>query len=221
MKKIKLLLKKCNSAIPFAVGFIVLGLMLLVLPGTSLKTVCLVLGIGVLTRGIIKLASYIKANAEGNPRKRDLISAIFTFFISVILIIHPEKILSVIPIIIGIVIFIYGIVTLAKATQNAKSKVTAAITIVIGLTIFIAPFTFAEIITAIIGAGFITLGIIIIINNKKIKKIKSDIENELLLKDDNSYTEVEYNEIEYTQVNHTNNDITEPDITEVEFKDVE
>ena len=196
MKKIKKLIEKFNSPIPFAIGSIALGLILLVLPGSSLKTVCIALGVATLLKGVIKLIGYMKARATASEKITDLIFSVFTFFAALILIIHPEKILSIIPVIIGVVIFIYGIITLTKLNATTKTKVTSAITIVIGLVILIVPFTFAEIITAIIGLGFIALGIIILINTRLIKKIAGDLTDNKLLKDENGYTEVEFTDVD-------------------------
>lgn len=220
MKKIKNFINKFNSAVPFAVGSVILGVILLILPGTSLKTVCIVLGIATLLKGVIKLTGYLKARATSTEKFTDLFFSILTFIVALILIIHPERILSIIPVIIGLIIFIYGIVTLAKRNASTKTKITSGITIVVGLTVLVVPFTFAEIITAIIGAGFIILGIIILINTKQINNITNDLKNAPLLKDEKGYTEVEYSDVKYKGTQYTDTNINEPEITEVNFKDV-
>lgn len=194
MDKIKKLFKKFNSATPLAIAFIIVGLVLLVLPGITIKTVCLVLGIITLTKGIIKLIGYIKKSEANQGKTRELIGVIFTFAIAFVLVIHPERLLSIIPVLLGFGLFVYGIINILKANKTTLQTITSAIMMVTGLTIVAAPFAFAEALTAILGIALIILGVILIINNNKIIRLKSDIETELRT-DENGYTEIDFKDV--------------------------
>ena len=195
MDKIKKLFKKFNSATPLAIAFIIVGLVLLVLPGITIKTVCLVLGIITLTKGIIKLIGYIKKSEANQGKTRELIGVIFTFAIAFVLVIHPERLLSIIPVLLGFGLFVYGIINILKANKTTLQTITSAIMMVTGLTIVAAPFAFAEALTAILGIALIILGVILIINNNKIIRLKSDIETELRT-DENGYTEIDFKDVD-------------------------
>lgn len=195
MDKIKKLFKKFNSATPLAIAFIIVGLVLLVLPGITIKTVCLVLGIITLTKGIIKLIGYIKKSEANQGKTRELIGVIVTFAIAFVLVIHPERLLSIIPVLLGFGLFVYGIINILKANKTTLQTITSAIMMVTGLTIVAAPFAFAEALTAILGIALIILGVILIINNNKIIRLKSDIETELRT-DENGYTEIDFKDVD-------------------------
>ena len=76
LDKIKNLFKKWDIGLVFGIGLAVLGLILLILPGSSLTTVCLILGIGVAVKGAVKLIGYLKAKQINAENSADLISAI-------------------------------------------------------------------------------------------------------------------------------------------------
>lgn len=189
MDTIKKYFKKFDMGFIFGIGMVLLGLILVILPGSSLTTVCTILGIGVALKGGLKLFKYLKAKQIEAENNNDLVSATVTLIGAFILISHPRRLLSIIPMLIGIGILVYGITSFFKA-RSLFSKITAVITAIIGLGIIGAPFAFAEAVTSILGVALIIVGIIMIIKTKDTITLK--IEG----KDDDGYTEVEFKDVE-------------------------
>lgn len=189
MDKIKQYLQKFDIGLVFGIGMALLGLVLVILPGSSLTTVCTILGIGVAIKGGLKLFTYLKAKRVETENNADLISAIVTLLGAFVLISHPRRLISIIPMLIGIGVLIYGITSFFK-TNSLFSKVTSVITAIVGLGIIGSPFAFAEAVTLILGIALIIVGVIVTIKAKN--TIIPKIEN----KNDDGYTEVEFKDVE-------------------------
>ena len=189
MDKIKKLFQKWDIGIIFGIGLAVLGAILLILPGSSLTTVCLILGIGVAVKGASKLIAYLKAKQLEAEKNADLISSIIILIGAFILIAHPRKLLSIIPFLIGIGIIVYGAASFFKG-GSIFSKITSAVIFLVGVGIVSSPFAFAEAVTSILGVALIIVGIITAIKSKGSVIFK--IED----KPDDGYTEVEFTDVE-------------------------
>jgi uncharacterized membrane protein HdeD (DUF308 family) len=189
LDKIKNLFKKWDIGLIFGIGMAISGLILLILPGSSLKAVCFILGIGVGAKGVIKIAAYLKAKQTNTESTADLISAIVILIAAFVLIAHPKKLISIIPILIGIGIIIYGVVSFFNSSALA-SKITSAVIFFIGIGIVGSPFAFAEAVTAILGFALIVVGVITAIKSKN--KITLKIED----KPDDGYTEVDFTDVD-------------------------
>ena len=189
MEKIKKLLNAENGALIFGIAFIFIGIILLIFPKTTLTTICLVLGILIGIKGATKLIKYIKDKNNDKERLSDLIYSVFILLGAVVLILHPKKLLSIIPILIGIGILIYGIFSLA-GKGGIISKFLSVISVIIGICIIGAPFKLAEAVTSITGASLIVVGVSAISKYNYIKDIRKAIEPK-----DDGYTEVEFTDV--------------------------
>ena len=190
MDKLKKFLFQENAPFILGVALILIGAIVLLFPGTSLKTICSVLGIVVAVKGALKLFKYIKEKNEDTQNTLDLISGVLIILSALILILHPQKILSVIPVLIGIAVLIYGISSFFGKATSLFSKISAIITIIIGVGIIGSPFALAEAVTSVIGLAMIVLGILSIIKNTQIKKVQN------LLNPSDGYTEVEFTDVD-------------------------
>ena len=137
------------------------GLILLIMPKTSLVTVCFILGITVLIKGITRITNGSVA------------SGIAAVILSVILFLHPKILLSVFPFIIGLVVLAYALHSLKKK-KTLLSKISAVLMFIAGITIIVAPFKFAAAVTSITGAVLLVLGLVLIISQITAKKQKKD-----------------------------------------------
>ncbi len=189
MDKIKNLFKKWDIGLVFGIGMAILGLILLILPGSSLTMVCFILGIGTGIKGALKLIAYLKAKQTNTESTADLIAAIIILLAAFVLIAHPKKLISIIPILIGIGIIVYGATSFFNSSTIA-SKITAVVVFVVGIGIVGSPFAFAEAVTAILGFALIVVGVITAIKSKN--KITLKIED----KPDDGYTEVDFTDVD-------------------------
>lgn len=189
MDKIKSFLKGFNSSFIFGLGLIISGLILVILPGSALTTVCTILGIGVGVKGALKLIACLKAKQVEAERNTDLISAIVILLAAFVLIAHPRRLLSIIPMLIGIGIIVYGASSFFKA-HTLFSKITSVVIFIVGIGIVSSPFAFAEVVTFVLGAALLIVGIITVIKSKNTATLK--IED----KPDDGYTEVDFRDID-------------------------
>lgn len=189
MDKIKNLFKKWDIGLVFGIGMAVLGLILLILPGSSLTTVCFILGIGVGVKGALKLIAYLKAKQIGAENNADLIFAVVILIAAFVLIAHPKKLISIIPILIGVGIIVYALTSFFKSS-TIPSKITSAVIFIIGIGIVGSPFAFAEAVTSVLGIALIIIGIITAVKSKNAITLK--IEG----RPDDGYTEVDFKDVD-------------------------
>ncbi len=193
-------MKKLLRKLPFAVTtmllsviVIIVGIILMVMPETSLKLICLIVGIAIGTKGLVKLVKYIRDSRDDKSRTSDLILASLILSLAIILMIHPKPILSVFPIIVGIGILIYGIITLVSKGRNGTFlKVSSIVAIVLGVIVINSPMLLAEFTTYIVGASLVAIGIFAIVTEIKIKRAL----NKISLPPADDYTEVEFKDVE-------------------------
>ncbi len=190
MKKLKKYLKAESIALLSGILLIAIGLIALVFPKTSLKTICLALGIFIILMGSSRLFKYIKDSKSETQRLTDLLSAIIAISVAIRIIIRPEGFLSVIPFLLGGSILIGGIISLT-GKPSLKSKIFGIIEIIAGLCIIGAPFKFATAITAITGVALMILGAIIISKYKPVKEIRKALSPK-----DDGYREVEFTDVD-------------------------
>lgn len=189
MNKLKKLIFNENS--PFILGgaFILVGILILLFPATSLKTVSRAIGILIAINGTTKLCKYIKENNDNNGRFGDLVSAVFSLLGALFLMLRPQKFVSIIPVLIGVGIVIYGVFSLLSKKTSIFSKICSALTIAAGIAIIGSPFAFAQAVTSVIGIALIILGVLSITKQKRINKLQN------LLNPSDGYTEVDFTDI--------------------------
>lgn len=190
MDKLKKFLFQDNAPFVLGIALIVIGTIILLLPGASLKTVCFILGLAVAVKGASKLFKYIKEKNTENENLYDLISGVLILLGALVLILHPQKLLSVIPVLIGIGVLIYGISSFFDKSSSLIPKISAVITIIIGAGIIGSPFAFAQAVTSIIGIALIILGVLSIIKQNRINKLQN------LLNPSDGYTEVDFTDVD-------------------------
>ncbi len=189
MKKIIDFIKNSKFQALFGIGFIAVGAVILFLPGATLKTVCFIIGLTVGAKGLGSVIAYIRAKNAGNEKITTLLSGIVTLTGAFILIWHPQKLLSVIPVILGIGVLIYGVSSLLSKRGGLISKIFSVITIAVGAGIVGSPFKLAQAATSLIGLSLIIIGILIITTEISFtKKIK--------LPDKDGYTEAEFTDVD-------------------------
>ncbi len=189
MKKIIDFIKNSKFQALFGIAFIVVGAVILLSPGATLKTVCFIIGLAVAAKGLGSVIAYIRAKNAGNDKITTLLSGIVTLAGAFILIWHPHKLLSIIPVIVGIGVLIYGVSSLFSKRGGLISKIFSVITIVVGAGIVSSPFKLAEAATSLMGLALIIIGILITATEISLTK-------NVKLPDKDGYTEVEFTDVD-------------------------
>ena len=184
------------TTILIAVVAIVTGIILMVLPGTSLRLICLIIGLAIGAKGGLRLAKFITESQDDTSKISDLIIASVIITLALVLIIHPNPILAIFPTLVGLGIAVYGIVTLVKKGLNSTAMLVISVaTIVFGVAVAIVPLMFAEIATFFVGAALVAIGIFAIALEIRLKKKYGDLDKHL----SDGYTEVEFRDVDDNQ----------------------
>lgn len=163
MKKIS---KAKNANLIVAGATVLLGVILVLCPGSSIGLVCRVMGVGALILGAAKLIGYYSDDRYRLAFQFDLALGIFSLILGAVLILRPDKIISLAHIIIGVYILIEGVFKVQTAIDAKRFGMNkwwalmagAAASVIAGLILVFFPFTAAKTVVRVIGAALILEG---------------------------------------------------------------
>ncbi len=152
-----------------SIVFVILGFVLALWPGQSLEFMCSVLGWGMLISGLAGLITC--ALSKGDLGKVKPVSgSLVLALLGLLLLMNTRAVVSVIPVIIGLVITANGVVNVMQTVQMKKlgivggngrkaSLVFAVLTMLLGILILVNPFGVAAVTIRIVGITLIYNGI--------------------------------------------------------------
>ena len=150
-----------------AILCVVLGIVLVVWPDLSMQIVCIAIGAVLLIGGGVRLAVYF-TNKDGSMyAQMSLITGIVLAVVGIWILIKPDKVLAIIPIIVGIVIVLHGINDLQQAVSLYKDKydkwwvalILGVLTIGFGVLLICRPFEALDTVVMLIGLFLIYDGL--------------------------------------------------------------
>lgn len=150
-----------------AILTIALGAVLVIWPDWSGKILCYLLGAALILMGGIQLIVCIRAERIGFYSKFSMLMNIILILLGVWVCIRPDTVLSLVPVIIGIVMLIHGCMDL-QFTMDIKhagsgkwwiALIFALVTLTLGVFLVMHPFLAFEITMLIIGIGLLYDGI--------------------------------------------------------------
>lgn len=145
----------------------VIGMVLLIWPGTSTQVVCMVLGGVLLAYGIIQMALYLVAKEKTLYLQGMLVLGIILSVIGAWILIKPEMIIGAIPVIMGIMIAMHGVHNIVQGIQLKGMDyekwwiafVLGIITVSLGGVLIYNPFRVVNTVVRVIGGFLIYDGI--------------------------------------------------------------
>ena len=149
-----------------AAALIVMGACLLLWPGSSAEAICGILGIVFAVFGAVKLICYFSPDRFGLAFQFDFALGLTALIAGVIMMLHSEEIVAVVPIIVGVFIMIDGafkLQTSLDARQFGLEKwwyilILALVTCLCGLLLLLNPFGGARALAAWQGITLIVDG---------------------------------------------------------------
>ena len=162
------LLKKLKTNIVIsAMLCIVLGIVLVAWPELSMRIVCTAIGAVLLIGGGVRLAVYFTAKDGSVYSQMNLIMGIILAVVGIWILLQPDKVLAIIPIIVGIVIALHGINNVQQAITLCKDKydkwwvalILGLLTIGFGVLLVCRPFEALDTAVKFIGIFLIYDGI--------------------------------------------------------------
>lgn len=146
---------------------IVFGLILAIWPGVVAGTANYILGSIILVVGIIYLACSLWAKEKNIVTGFGVVFSVILMAIGIFMLLKPEVVFAIFPMIIGGIILIHGIMDLRQSIGLAVSKydywwvalIIAIVTIGLGVLLLFNPFSAVELAFRIIGIILIVDGV--------------------------------------------------------------
>lgn len=146
---------------------VVLGLVLLIWPGTTTQIVCMLLGVVLLIYGVIQILVYLISRERSIVSQGMMLLGIIVSVIGIWILVRPEMIIMAVPVIVGILIVIHGLHNVVQAIALKKDGyegwwiacLMGVLTAVLGGILIYNPFTVVDTIVRLIGIFLIYDGL--------------------------------------------------------------
>lgn len=170
-----------KSIVVSSLLYVLIGVLLIIFPGLLLKYSIYVMSAVLAIVGIISVISFF-VKKIGDEKNNGLFTGLIALFIAFFVYWYQGMIKDLIPLVLGFVIVVSGILTLQDAVNTMRIKsmswipllITSLVKIGIGLFAVLYPDNTADLILRIIGAGFILSGLSDFVITKYVTgKIKS------------------------------------------------
>lgn len=146
---------------------VILGLVLVFWPGLSIRIVCTAVGVVLIVTGVTRMIDYFAVRDGSMYSQINLIFGIVLVVVGVWISVKPDKVLAIIPIIVGIVIVIHGLQNIKQAMELWRDKYTkwwvacilGVLTVGFGVLLICRPFTAIDTVVMLIGFFLIYDGI--------------------------------------------------------------
>lgn len=196
-----------------AILCIILGIVLVAYPNTSLTFVCRAVGVIVLVTGLGFVFGYLKSGKAFWYGKVELVFGSVFAILGGFIILYPLGIISIIPIVFGILLIYHGIANMRQAFELRQYKdrgwwfpvLVAATTIVLGIFIIKNPFQTIDVVMRLIGACLIYDGLMntmlagrfvrSIRNYQKLERAEAAEHTEEVILEESETIEGEYREL--------------------------
>ena len=143
----------------------VVGVILVIFPGTTLRMIGYLVSAALFLMGIVSIIIYIRRKTEDNFMKNDFLKGLVAITLGVCTILKVEVVISLLPLILGIIIIISGCSKLQETIDMARVKswlillIAAIINIALGVLVVCNPFDTMKLLVTIIGIGMIFGGV--------------------------------------------------------------
>lgn len=195
-----------------AILCVILGIVLVIYPNTSLAFVCRAVGVIVLIAGIGFIYGYFKIGKDFWYGKMELIFGGIFAILGGFIVLNPLRLISIVPIVFGVFLVCHGIADMKQAFELHRYEdrrwwfpvVIAATTIVLGVIIMKNPFESIDMLMRIVGVCLIYVGLMnTVLVGRFVKAIRNfrKMEEEAaehaddIMKDDVEFIEGEYREL--------------------------
>ncbi len=147
-----------TNRIVFAIGAAVLGIILLIWPGTSLIIMAKCIGAAVAIGGLFAAYQFFKDH-DSAVKTLLLVMAGVMIICGAVIFLHPEELVKLIPMIMGILVLLSGIINLGETFTLSRQRynrwwlslIIALLTIGAGIFLITRAFSLAALITRVAG----------------------------------------------------------------------
>lgn len=184
-----------RTTIVLSILLIFIGVFLLIKPETTLHAISYIIGTALIIWGLFPIISFFTNKESQNYLEFSFVIGIFAFLFGLVVIIDPELIGSIIPLLMGIWMIINGAIKLYYSFILNREKysiipiVVSLIILLCGLVLVINPFDGAIVLTQLIGISFIVYSVLDLIECFSIYKTYNSVKKDAdSTQDDNDKT---------------------------------
>ena len=149
-----------------SIAYIVIGMMLLIMPQTSLLWICYAFGAVVLLTGIVCLIQYARIRGTGFTAPFMLVGGVITAGLGIFTLAKPQVVASFLPVVFGIFIVVDGLSRIGSAIALAKRKgqkwwvllLLSIVSVALGILLVLHPFGAAVSVVMVCGILLIVEG---------------------------------------------------------------
>ena len=157
-----------NGMLILSIVFIALGLLLLVMPQTSLLWICYAFGAVVLITGVVCLVQYVRIRGSGFAAPFFLVAGVITAALGLFTLARPEVVASFLPVVFGIFILVDGFSRIGTAVDLARRQgdkwwlmmLFSLLSIALGILLLVNPFGAAVSVVMLCGVLLIVEGVV-------------------------------------------------------------
>lgn len=146
-----------------AVIMVLLGLVLVIWPDILGTMLCYLLGGALIVMGVFQLISFLRGERLGFYNKFVMMMGIVLVLLGIWICTQPHIVLSIIPVVVGIIVLIHGLMDIQYTLDIKKAGsqkwwvalIAAILTLVVGLLLVFNPFKAYEITMVLLGIAML------------------------------------------------------------------
>ena len=182
------------NLILLAVIFIALGIVLILWPGATMKTICYLLAAMLLAIGVVSLINYLRKDISGIIYRYDLVVGLCAILGGILVIVKVDKLTDLIPAVLGSLVTMSGIMKMQNSVDMLRlghgtwhvAFAMAIVNIVAGIVLLMNPFEAAQILIMCLGIALVYSGITDLYVTISISRRLSRLKTEIVVAEDDS-----------------------------------
>ena len=182
------------NLILLAVIFIALGIVLILWPGATMKTICYLLAAMLLAIGVVSLINYLRKDISGIIYRYDLVVGLCAILGGILVIVKVDKLTDLIPAGGGLLVTMSGIMKMQNSVDMLRlghgtwhvAFAMAIVNIVAGIVLLMNPFEAAQILIMCLGIALVYSGITDLYVTISISRRLSRLKTEIVVAEDDS-----------------------------------
>lgn len=182
------------NLILLAVIFIALGIVLILWPGATMKTICYLLAAMLLAIGVVSLINYLRKDISGIIYRYDLVVGLCAILGGILVIVKVDKLIDLIPAVLGFLVTMSGIMKMQNSVDMLRlghgtwhvAFAMAIVNIVAGIVLLMNPFEAAQILIMCLGIALVYSGITDLYVTISISRRLSRLKTEIVVAEDDS-----------------------------------
>lgn len=182
------------NLILLAVIFIALGIVLILWPGATMKTICYLLAAMLLALGVASLINYLRKDISGIIYRYDLVVGLCAILGGILVVVKVDKLTDLIPAVLGFLVTMSGILKMQNSVDMLRlghgtwhvAFAMSIINIVAGIVLLMNPFEAAQILIMCLGIALVYSGITDLYVTISISRRLSRLKTEIVVAEDDS-----------------------------------